>query len=549
MTSSTDAIRFATFNASLNHNSTGQLITDLSTPNNTQAKAIAEIIQRTNPDVVLVNEFDYDAGNQSAEQFRQNYLAVSQNGVDPVNYPYYYVAPSNTGIPSGFDLNNNGAIAGGDDALGFGLFPGQYGMVVYSKYPIVTDQVRTFQNFLWKDMPGALLPDDPTTPQPNDWYSPEELEIFRLSSKSHWDLPIEVNGETIHVLASHLAPPVFDGPEDRNGRRNHDEIRFWADYITPEKGEYIYDDQGNSGGIAPGSRFVIMGDQNADLFDGDSVNFAIQQLLENPLINTSVTPSSEGGSDAAARQGGANATHQGNPAFDTADFADTTPGNLRVDYVLPSSNLEIKDAAVFWPSNEDPQFSLVGDFSPSIPGGFPSSDHRLVWVDVAIAPDISRKSVSEIEFLDEVTFPTGFTFKGTQVGGLSGITYDAENQVYYTISDDRSQFDLARFYTLEIDLSDGKLNSDDLTFQDVTTLLDNSGNPFAALSIDLEGIALTDEGTVYISSKGEANSVAGRVEDPFVGEFDLTTGKQLSTLPIPAPYGSVAKTIGNKDMT
>ncbi|MBW4491009.1 MAG: esterase-like activity of phytase family protein [Trichocoleus desertorum ATA4-8-CV12] len=283
-----------------------------------------------------------------------------------------------------------------------------------------------------------------------------------------------------------------------------------------------------------------MGDQNADPFDGDSVNFAIQQLLKNPLINTSVTPSSEGGSDAAARQGGANATQQGNPAFDTADFADTTPGNLRADYVLPSSNLEIKDAAVFWPSNEDPQFSLVGDFSPSIPGGFPSSDHRLVWADLAIAPDINRKSVTDLDFLGEITFPTGFTFEGTQVGGLSGITYDAANQVYYTISDDRSQFDPARFYTLEIDLSDGKLNPGDLTFQDVTTLLDDSGKPFAALSIDLEGIALTDEGTVYISSEGEANSVAERVEDPFVGEFDLTTGKQLSTLPTPAKFSPTA---------
>jgi 3-phytase len=277
MTSS-EAIRFATFNASLNRNSTGQLITDLSTPNNTQAKTIAEIIQRVNPDVVLVNEFDYDAGNQAAELFRQNYLSVSQNGVDPVDYPYFFVAPSNTGVPSGFDLNNNGAIAGGDDALGFGAFPGQFGMLVYSKYPIATEQVRTFQNFLWKDMPGALLPDDPTTATPNDWYSPEELEIFRLSSKSHWDLPIEVEGKTIHVLASHPTPPVFDGVEDRNGKRNHDEIRFWADYITPGKGEYIYDDQGNVGGLASGSRFVIMGDQNADPFDGDSVDFAIRQL-------------------------------------------------------------------------------------------------------------------------------------------------------------------------------------------------------------------------------------------------------------------------------
>ncbi|MBD2096714.1 phytase [Trichocoleus sp. FACHB-591] len=535
MTSS-EAIRFATFNASLNRNSAGQLITDLSTPNNTQAKTIAEIIQRVNPDVVLVNEFDYDAGNQAADLFRQNYLSVSQNGVNPVDYPYYYVAPSNTGIPSGFDLNNNGAIAGGDDALGFGAFPGQFGMVVYSKYPIATEQVRTFQNFLWKDMPGALLPDDSTTPTPNDWYSPEELEIFRLSSKSHWDVPIEVDGETIHVLASHPTPPVFDGAEDRNGKRNHDEIRFWADYITPGQGDYIYDDQGNEGGLASGSRFVIMGDQNADPFDGDSVDFAIQQLLENPLVNTSITPSSAGGPDAAARQGGANTNHQGNPAFDTADFADTTPGNLRADYVLPSTNLEIKDAGVFWPPDEDPLFPLVGNFTPSVPGGFPSSDHRLVWTDVAIAPNIDRQSVTEIEFLGEVTFPTNFTFEGTQVGGLSGITYDVENQVYYSISDDRNQINPARFYTLEIDLSDGKLNSGDLTFQDVTTLTDANGNPFAALSIDLEGIGLTDAGTVYISSEGEANPVAGRVTNPFVNEFDLATGKQLSTLPIPEKF-------------
>ena len=112
-------------------------------------------------------------------------------------------------------------------------------MVLLSKYPIVEENVRTFQNFLWQDMPSALLPDDSTTPEPNDFYSEEELEILRLSSKSHWDIPIEIDGEVVHVLASHPTPPVFDGEEDRNGRRNHDEIRFWADYITPGEGSYI----------------------------------------------------------------------------------------------------------------------------------------------------------------------------------------------------------------------------------------------------------------------------------------------------------------------
>jgi len=538
-----DSIRFATFNASLNRNSKGQLITDLSTPNNTQARTVAEIIQRNNPDVLLVNEFDFDAGGEAAQLFQDNYLSVSQNGANPIEYPYFYVAPSNTGIASGLDLNNNGTVVTtpgapgyGDDALGFGSFPGQYGMVIYSKYPIDTENIRTFQNFLWQDMPGALLPDNPNTPEANDWYSPEELEVFRLSSKSHWDIPIEVNGETIHVLASHPTPPTFDGPEDRNGTRNHDEIRFWSDYITPGEGSYIYDDAGDYGGLAPGSSFVIMGDQNADPNDGDSVNNAILQLLDNPLINTSITPSSEGGSEQAALQGGANTTHITDPAFDTADFADGTPGNLRVDYVLPSQNLEITDVAVFWPESTEPQFPLVGTFNPNIPGGFPSSDHRLVRVDVTLeasTSDFNRQTVSDVEFLGEVTFPTGFTFEGTQVGGLSGIAYDRFNNVFYSISDDRSQFNPARFYTLNIDLSDGSLDDGDVTFEDVTTITDENGQAFAPNSLDPEGIAFTERGTLFISSEGERTTT--RLIDPFINEFSLQ-GQQFNELPVPDKF-------------
>ena len=99
--------------------------------------------------------------------------------------------------------------------------------------------MRTFQLFKWKDMPGNLIP----TP----FYSPDEVDILRLSSKSHWDVPVRIGGKTVHFLVAHPTPPVFDGPEDRNGRRNFDEIRFWADYITPGKSGYIYDDDGTHG--------------------------------------------------------------------------------------------------------------------------------------------------------------------------------------------------------------------------------------------------------------------------------------------------------------
>ncbi len=371
-------VRFATFNASLNRFNAGNLASELAAPGSAQPATVAEIIQRTRPEVLLINEFDFDAAGLSAERFRDNYLAVSQNGADPIDYPYFFVAPSNTGIPSGFDLDNNGSVGGPNDAFGFGFFPGQFGMAVYSMYPIDYAHIRTFQHFLWKDMPGALLPDDPNTPAPADWYSAAELDVFRLSSKSHWDVPIVIGRKTVHFLVSHPTPPVFDGPEDRNGTRNFDEIRFWADYVIPSRGGYIYDDNGVHGGLTPGAMFVIAGDQNSDPVDGDSIPGSIQQLLDHPLVNNRVTPSSEGAVQQAALQGRANRTHLGDPAFDTADFSDTAPGNLRADYVLPRKNMLIEGAGVFWPLNTDPFFPLVGTFP------FPSSDHRLVWIDVRV---------------------------------------------------------------------------------------------------------------------------------------------------------------------
>ena len=388
-------LRFATFNASVNRNADGQLLQELSNGDDPQLRNVAEIIQRVRPDVLLVNEFDFVPDGQAARLFQRNYLSVPHNGARPIEFPYRFVAPSNTGIASGKDLDNDGQIvtqpgsgAYGNDSFGFGEFPGKFGMAVFSRERIDFKHVRTFQHFLWKDMPGALLPDKAATPEPQDWYSPDELAIFRLSSKSHWDLPLKLShGRRVHFLVSHPTPPVFDLAEDRNGKRNHDEIRFWADYVTPGAGGYIYDDEGRHGGLRPGDHFVIAGDENADPFDGDGVDHAVRQLLDNPRVNASVAPSSPGGPQQSQLQGGANTSHQGNPAYDTADFADTAPGNLRADYVLPDRDIRIRDSFVFWPLNTDPLFPLVGTFSFALlpdGNGFPSSDHRLVAADLEI---------------------------------------------------------------------------------------------------------------------------------------------------------------------
>ncbi|HLP87963.1 MAG TPA: phytase [Nostocaceae cyanobacterium] len=545
-------IRFAQFNASLNRGAEGQLVTDLSTPDNAQAKAVAEIIQRNNPDVLLINEFDYDP--QAIDLFKQNYLEVSQNGATPVTYQYAYIAPSNTGVASGFDLDNNGTIGGGNDAFGFGNFSGQFGMLLLSKYEIDTENVRTFQNFLWKDMPGNLLTDDPTIDDPNTavnenlngFYSSEEINILRLSSKSHWDVPIKVNGETVHVLVSHPTPPVFDGTEDRNGKRNYDEIRFWADYVTPGKGDYIYDDNQKMGGLAAGSRFVIMGDQNADPNDGDRYNNSILQLLQNPGINTNFTPSSPGAAQQAGLQGNANNNHKSNPSFDTADFNDNAPGNLRADYVLPSVDLQINNSGVFWPVNTDPTFPLVGTFNSGLPGGFPSSDHRLVFADVQMGATEKGATVPEVKFEGQTIFPTNFIPGGAagteRLGGLSGVVYDGDNNVYYALSDARSDGSTGgsvRFYTFTVDLTD--ITNPQVNFTDVTTLTDINGNSFAPFSLDPEGFTVIKEGEnsyLFVASEGEVRPDLGanRVTNPFIKKFDLTTGREVGSLPIPKKF-------------
>ena len=372
------SIRYATYNSSLYRKRSGQLIKSLASEKDQQAAAIAEVIQRVRPDVLLLNEFDYDSEHRSAALFQKLYLAKSQSGQEPINFPFVYTAPSNTGVPSGQDFNNDGKIIGGNDAFGYGRHPGQYGMVVYSQYPIDKKSLRTFQTFLWKDMPNAMLP---TLSAPRKassakpFYNDEELAIFRLASKSFWDVPIVVSGKKsntiIHFLVSHPTPPVFDGEEDRNGKRNHDEIRMLADYISPERSKFLYDDAGKYGGLPPKAKFIIAGDLNADPNDGESADRAILQLLKHPKILATKPPSSQGGHIAATTYPNLNAKHKGNPRFDTADFGSDGVGNLRVDYVLPSKTLTITSSGIFWPLPGEASFSAAS-----------KTDHRMTWIDV-----------------------------------------------------------------------------------------------------------------------------------------------------------------------
>ena len=328
--------------------------------NHPQIKNIAAIVQQTQPDVLLLNEFDYIADPAAGVQlFIRNYLNKAQSADGKtIDCPYFYYSTVNTGQPSGFDLDNDGQLTNkGADAWGFGQYPGQYGMMLLSKYPINTSKVRTFQHFKWKDMPGAL---QTTKADGSPWYSPEAWQLMPLSSKAHWDVPVLVNKKTVHLLISHPTPPVFDGEEDRNGKRNHDEVRFWADYLSPTKAGYIYDDRGQKGGLAEDKTFVILGDLNSSPVEGNAYKEGIGNLLMHPRVDSSFTPQSAGGK-AHSPESPYAATH-------------TAGWRMRADYVLPSkSGFKVLSSGVFWPTSGQPFYQLVADRAAS-------SDHRLVWV-------------------------------------------------------------------------------------------------------------------------------------------------------------------------
>jgi len=358
-------VRIATFNIAMGLPSEGELYRRLKSGDDEALKKVAAVIQNVRPDVLLLNEFDWYELD-SAVLFIKNYLDTPQMGNEAISYANAVSGAVNTGLDSGLDLNSNGVPGEPEDAWGYGAFPGQYGMLVLSRFPIKLE--RSFRLFKWSDMPDAL---QPLNPDGSYWYPDAIWKELRLSSKNHLDINVSVGDQSFHFLVSHPTPPVFDGPEDRNGMRNHDEIRLWADYVDPRRSDYIYDDAGVRSGLPLGSRFVIAGDLNADPVDGDSSSRAIAQLLQHPFVDASCTPVSDGAVQASREQAGKNLEQKGDPAADTGDFNDEYTGNMRIDYVLPSATLKVVGCGVFWPAPDQPGHDLTD-----------VSDHHLVWLDI-----------------------------------------------------------------------------------------------------------------------------------------------------------------------
>ncbi|MDG4649427.1 endonuclease/exonuclease/phosphatase family protein [Roseibacterium sp. SDUM158017] len=299
-----------------------------------QVLAARDVIVAARADVLLLLDMDHDVGLAALQALAG---ALAEAGLD---YPHRFAAAPNTGRPTGIDLDGDGRSYRARDAQGYGLFRGDGGMALLSRHPV--GAVRDFTDLPWVALPEASAAE--VTP-------PEALDVLALHSVGAWDVEILAPGGPVHLLGSHASPPVFDGPEDRNGRRNADELRFWTLYLD-----------GWTPGGAPftAARFAVAGTFNVDPSRGEGRRDSLRALLGHPALRDAVP-----------------AGASGSPA--TADWQDPWPGDLRVDYILPSRTMRVLASGVLWPSDGG---TLMG-VSPATAAA--ASDHRLVWMDLSLA--------------------------------------------------------------------------------------------------------------------------------------------------------------------
>ena len=321
----------------MNRAGPGLLLRDLKKADDPKIAAAVQVIAALRADILVLTGFDYDLDQVALGVFCD---AMAEQGIA---YPYRFSTRSNTGLATGLDLDADGKLGGAGDAQGWGRFSGEGGMAVLSRLPIRSDEVRDFSSFLWRDLPGALLFDGMTE---------QAKAVQRLSTTGHWDVPIDLpKGPPLHLLVWYATPPVFDGPEDRNGRRNHDEAAFWVALLN-----------GALPMPAPEPPFIVIGDGNLDPVRGDGIPEAILELQNHPALQKALSAGDLPGSP----------NHTNSP---TADFsAKNGPGRLQVDYVLPSSDLVVAEAGVLWPVPPDPLAAVVAT----------ASRHRPVWVDLTL---------------------------------------------------------------------------------------------------------------------------------------------------------------------
>nr|WP_239030007.1 endonuclease/exonuclease/phosphatase family protein [Nereida sp. MMG025] len=319
--STAETLRIATYQTELQARGPGLLLRDI-LKETEDVQSRLQTILAADADVVVLQGIDFDLRGET--------LGALNAALGAGAYPHTFALRPNAGQPTGLDMDGNGRLGEPRDGMGYGRFAGHGAMAILSRWQIARDRVQDLSDILWRDIPDPLLPVyDDGQPFP----SFEVQQMHRLSSTAHWIVPlVGPQGQRISVMAFHATPPLFDGPEDQNGRRNADEIRMWQLVLDGQIGE------------PPQGAFVIAGIANLDPDRGDGRRASITSLLQDPRLQDPT------------------------PAQATARFENAGP--LRLSYLLPAAQISVTDAGILWPAPLD-------DVS--------TGRHGLLWVDLLLA--------------------------------------------------------------------------------------------------------------------------------------------------------------------
>ena len=294
-----EVLRLGVWHEALSRDGPGLLLRDLQ-KGVPELVAMADLVRIAAPDILVLTKMDFDASGLAARAFADT--------ISPDAYPFLMSLRSNEGVPTGVDLDGDRRGHEPEDAQGYGWFPGQGALAVLSRVPIRQGAAVSYNDILWKELPGTHM--DPSDPG---------YDVQRLSSGGHWSVPLDLGfaeegqSATLWVLVGHSGPPVFDGPEDRNGRRNLDELQLWSQILDGRHGP------------APGAHMVFMANTNLDPNAGEGYRDAMLDFLDSGRFQDPF------------------------PDLPTAYWETLEP--MRVSYLLPSTTLELLDVKR-WPRGE-----------------------------------------------------------------------------------------------------------------------------------------------------------------------------------------------------
>lgn len=292
------------------------MLRDLLSGKDDQAEAALRVIAAADADVLVLMDVDWDHGGLGLAALERRLADLGQA------YPHTLALRPNSGMPSGVDLDGDGTTHEARDAMGYGWFTGDSGLAILSRVPL--GEVRDESAVIWSTRSDAadLLPEAARATVP-------------LATTAQWIVPLRLSTGTATLITLSAGTPVFDGPEDRNGLRNRDELVF----VTEQ--------------AAIGPNPIVMGRANQDPDRGEGIRDALRALLDLPTLQDPVPRAPNGTDDTVAWDG---------------------PGPMRVDYVLPPRAWTVTASGVIWPDPDDALRELVEE----------AGNARLVWVEVAV---------------------------------------------------------------------------------------------------------------------------------------------------------------------